>query len=76
MARTALLRFAPEAIPSYADLRIDTWVILFNVSITLLAPLLFGIGPALSVAGADNLRHVERIHAIFQAECPLVASRR
>jgi predicted permease len=55
-ARTALLRFAPEAIPSYADLRIDTWVILFNVGITLLAPLLFGIGPALSAAGADSLR--------------------
>jgi predicted permease len=55
-ARTALLRFAPDAIPSYADLRIDTWVIPFNVCITLLAPFLFGIGPALSAAGADNLR--------------------
>jgi predicted permease len=55
-ARTALLRFAPDAIPSYADLRIDTWVILFNVGITLLAPLLFGIGPALSNARADSLR--------------------
>jgi putative ABC transport system permease protein len=52
----ALLRFAPEAIPSYADLRIDTWVILFNAGITLFAPLLFGIGPALSNARADSLR--------------------
>ena len=56
VARTALLRFAPEVIPSYADLRIDTWVILFNVAITLLAPLLFGIGPALSTARSDSLR--------------------
>jgi predicted permease len=55
-ARTSLLRFAPEAIPSYADLRIDTWVILFNVGVTLLAPLLFGIGPALSAARPDSLR--------------------
>ena len=55
-ARTALLRFAHEALPSYADLRIDTWVILFNLGITLLAPLLFGIGPALSTAGDDSLR--------------------
>jgi predicted permease len=55
-ARTALLRFAPEAIPSYADLRIDTWVVLFNLGLSVLAPLLFGIGPALSTAGAHSLR--------------------
>ncbi|HYM10612.1 MAG TPA: ABC transporter permease [Bryobacterales bacterium] len=55
-ARAVLLRFAPEAIPSYADLRIDTWVILFNLGVTLLAPLLFGIGPALSAARPDSLR--------------------
>jgi predicted permease len=58
LARAAiavLLRFAPEAIPSYADLHVDTWVILFNAGITLLAPLLFGIGPALTSAGADSL---------------------
>ncbi len=55
-ARTALLRFTPEAIPPYADLRIDTWVILFDVVVTLLAPLLFGIGPALSSGRPDSLR--------------------
>lgn len=55
-ARTATQRFAREAIPPYADLRIDTWVILFNLGITLLAPFLFGIGPALSTAGQENLR--------------------
>jgi putative ABC transport system permease protein len=54
-ASAAVLRFAPEAIPSYADLRIDTWVILFNAGITLFAPLLFGIGPALSNAASDHL---------------------
>jgi len=56
VARAALLQFAPEAIPSYADLRIDTWVILFILGITLVAPLLFGIGPALSSARSDSLR--------------------
>src|ERR1700732_4883461 len=30
-ACTALQRFTPEAIPPYAGLRIDTWVILFNL---------------------------------------------
>ena len=56
VARAALLRFAPEAIPPYADLRIDSWVILFNLLATLLAPLLFGIGPALSAASPGHLR--------------------
>lgn len=56
-ARILLLRFAPTVIPSYAHLRIDAWVVAFNLSVTLLAPLLFGLGPALSAARADNLRH-------------------
>ncbi len=55
-ARAALLRFAPTAIPLYADLRIDNWVILFNIAITIAAPLLFGIGPALSAARPASLR--------------------
>lgn len=56
IARAALLRFAPEAIPAYADLRIDKWVLLFNVVTTLAAPLLFGIGPASSSARSESLR--------------------
>jgi predicted permease len=55
-ACTALMRFTPEAIPLYAHLRIDTWVIVFNIAVTLLAPLLFGIGPALSAGRSDSLR--------------------
>ena len=56
IARAALLRFAPEAIPDYADLRIDTWVLIFNLVATLIAPLLFGIGPAFSFARPESLR--------------------
>jgi predicted permease len=55
-ARIAILYFAAQAIPSYADLRVDTWVILFNVGITLAAPLLFALGPAWSTARPENLR--------------------
>ncbi len=55
-ARIAILHFAAEAIPAYADLRVDTWVILFNVGITLAAPLLFALGPAWSTARPENLR--------------------
>jgi putative ABC transport system permease protein len=55
-ARAALLRFAPAAIPAFAELRIDLWVVLFNVVITVCAPLLFGIVPALTSCRAENLR--------------------
>jgi putative ABC transport system permease protein len=63
VARTALLRFAPTSIPQYADLRIDTWVAVFSLGITLLAPLLFGIGAALASARNDLLRHHGRLAA-------------
>jgi putative ABC transport system permease protein len=63
LARVALLQFAPTAIPLYADLRIDTWVIVFSLAITLMAPLLFGIGPALASARPDLLRHHGRLSA-------------
>ena len=55
-AHAALQRFAPETIPSYADFQMDAWVIVFNLAVTLLAPLLFGIGPALSAAHPDDFR--------------------
>jgi len=55
-ARSALLRWAPAAIPRYAELRIDAWVVLFGACVTLLAPLLFGIVPALASSRADALR--------------------
>jgi len=55
-ARAALLRLAPAAIPGFAELRIDRWVILFNGLITLCAPLLFGIGPAIAASRPDTLR--------------------
>ncbi len=61
----ALLRFTPEVFPPYAELRIDTWVILFNVGVTLAAPLLFGIGPALSSGRPDSLRDHGRSPARF-----------
>jgi putative ABC transport system permease protein len=55
-ARLALLTLAPAAIPPFAELRIDRWVILFNVAITFCAPLLFGIVPAITSSRSENLR--------------------
>ncbi|HXI40101.1 MAG TPA: ABC transporter permease, partial [Bryobacteraceae bacterium] len=55
-ARAALLHWVPAAIPRYAELRIDGWVVLFGAAVTILAPLLFGIVPALASSRADALR--------------------
>lgn len=56
VAKIAIVQFAAQAIPSYADVRVDTGVILFNVAVTLVAPLLFALGPAWSTARPENLR--------------------
>src|SRR5690349_17020792 len=55
-ARVALLHWVPAAIPRYADLRIDAWVVLFGAGVTFLAPLLFGTAPALASSRAEALR--------------------
>jgi len=55
-ARAALLRLAPAAIPGFAELRMDPWVILFNAAVTLGAPLLFGVVPALASSRPGALR--------------------
>lgn len=55
-ARRAILHFAPSAIPSFAELRIDGWVALFSVAVTFGAPLLFGIVPALTASRPERLR--------------------
>src|SRR5579859_1598336 len=56
VACVALPRLSLGTIPLYAELRIDSWVVLFNVLVTLLAPLLFGIAPALFCGRSDGLR--------------------
>ncbi len=52
----ALLRWAPSAIPSFAELRLDPWVLLFALGLTFLAPFVFGLGPALTASRCDFLR--------------------
>ncbi len=53
---TFVLRFAPSAVPPFADLRVDSRVVVFDIAIALAAPLLFGIVPALSLSRSENLR--------------------
>jgi putative ABC transport system permease protein len=54
--RLVLLHAVPEAIPPFAELRLDGWVIVFAVAVTLLAPMLFGVVPAMASARSDALR--------------------
>ena len=54
-SRLVLLHFAPTAIPPFAELRVDSPVILFNAFITIGAPLLFGLLPAVASSRAGAL---------------------
>ena len=47
LARFALTRYATSAIPLFAVVQIDRTVMLFAVALSLLAPVIFGIVPAL-----------------------------
>jgi len=55
LARSAVMRLSASVIPVYADLRFDRSVILFDVALTLLAPLVFAVLPALRSANAERL---------------------
>ncbi len=54
-AQMALVRLAPEAIPRFAELRLDFPVLAFAVLLTAAAPLLFGIVPAFNAARPEAL---------------------
>jgi len=53
--RAALLQLAPSALPIFADLRLDRTVVIFNVALAMLAPIVFGLAPAVSASRADTL---------------------
>ena len=55
LARTALARWAPDALPLFADLRVDGPVLLFTAGLCLAAPIAFGLLPALTASRADRL---------------------
>jgi putative ABC transport system permease protein len=49
----ALIHFAPQDIPRLGETRVDTAVILFTFGASMLAGLLFGLGPALQASKLD-----------------------
>jgi putative ABC transport system permease protein len=55
-APALLARLAPEVLPGFAELRLDTVVLLFAIVLTLVAPFLFALGPALGAGQASFLR--------------------
>jgi len=54
-ARIVLLRFAGTVVPFFADLRLDRSVLAIDAVLSLAAPLLFGVLPALASSAADGV---------------------
>jgi len=48
LMRSALLRLSPAALPLLSEVRLDAWVMVFNLAVSLAVPVLFGILPAYS----------------------------
>jgi putative ABC transport system permease protein len=48
LARNALTRYAASALPLFAEVQVDRGVLFFAIALSLLAPVIFGILPALS----------------------------
>ena len=55
LAPTLILRVAPSALPLFATPRVDPPVLLFAAALSIAAPLVFGLAPALSSSRADRL---------------------
>jgi putative ABC transport system permease protein len=55
LARRLLIALAASSLPLFVDLQIDRAVVLFDVALSLLAPIVFGVAPALMSAGAGTL---------------------
>ncbi len=55
MARATVLRLSASVLPVYAELRFDRSVILFDVALTLVAPFVFAVLPALRSSNAERL---------------------
>jgi putative ABC transport system permease protein len=51
-----LVRLAPTVLPGFAELRLDTAVTSFAIALTIVAPVLFALGPALGAGHASFLR--------------------
>ena len=54
-ARAAVQQLAASAIPVFAEIRLDRAVMIFCVALSLIAPLIFGVLPALLSSRADRL---------------------
>jgi predicted permease len=55
IARMALTRYAASAIPLFAVVQIDRTVMFFALALSLVAPVIFGIVPALSTSRIDQI---------------------
>jgi putative ABC transport system permease protein len=61
LAKVALMEYAATALPLFAVVQIDRTVLLFAVALSLAAPVIFGIAPALSTSRGGGL--TERVES-------------
>src|SRR5262249_30798201 len=54
-ARAAVVRFAAASLPLFADLRFDRSVVSFAIALSVAAPVLFGVVPALRLSRSQRL---------------------
>src|SRR5580765_626146 len=55
LAKTALMRYAASAIPLFAVVQTDRTVLFFAVALSMLAPIMFGIVPALTTSRGEQV---------------------
>jgi putative ABC transport system permease protein len=60
LSQTVLGRFAASALPLFAEVRVDRAAMLFAVSLSLAAPIVFGVVPAVASSRKKNINLTER----------------
>src|SRR5262249_34553987 len=55
LVQSALTQYAASAVPLFADVHIDRAVLLFAIGLSLAAPIIFGIVPALTSASSGHV---------------------
>ena len=55
LARSVLLQVAGSVLPLFAEIRLDRSVVIFDIALSLAAPVIFGVLPALTSSRTDGL---------------------
>jgi len=67
LARVALTRYAASAISPLAEVQLDRGVLLFAIALSLFAPVIFGIVPAMSTSRREHVTERSESSAVAPA---------